>query len=403
MDVETADSSGSSVTEGDPNIDQEDYVSSPEIPKKKMESESQLWFQNAVNDKLKIPNSYMKVAVLVLRWNNDIDDHAEGHDKELRKLEDLFRDRFHYDYKEVKMGTSTKPQHVLNTAIQKHICDYDGPHNLLIIYYTGHGMMIGPEGEQELQLVANFGFFETDPGSHPPKAAWAEAETPLLAPSIEADVLTILDCCYAGNAHKGYHQERRIYELLAAAPRGEITACPGPNSFTNVLIRSLEESLEEKGRNFTTLKLQDRINNYREKPIAMVYDRLHKHIQRHVQLVPLEKVAHRKEMDSQFRPPEKLSIKIRFSLTNTTLSQGQIEDFARNLPDACSKANLLVGRIDWIEMKLPSASSPFRRAITTVRAMNKLKRPSGADSSDLPSPKVQKSQSHLFGELPDSE
>lgn len=48
----------------------------------KKESERQTWFQNEANDTLKIPNGYLKVSVLIIRWHEDIDEF-EGHNEEV--------------------------------------------------------------------------------------------------------------------------------------------------------------------------------------------------------------------------------------------------------------------------------------------------------------------------------
>ena len=50
----------------------------------KEESERQAWFQNAVNGAMDIPIGYLKVAVLIVRWHEDIDEYAEGHTTEVR-------------------------------------------------------------------------------------------------------------------------------------------------------------------------------------------------------------------------------------------------------------------------------------------------------------------------------
>ena len=60
----------------------EGCVITPDDKEQLKESERQAWFQNAVNEKLKIPNGYFNVAVLVIRWAEDIDGFREGHNKE---------------------------------------------------------------------------------------------------------------------------------------------------------------------------------------------------------------------------------------------------------------------------------------------------------------------------------
>ena len=50
----------------------------------------------------------------------------------------VFEEGFNYKCKLVELNTEKKPQHQLNLAITSFIDEYDGPHNLMIIYYTGH-------------------------------------------------------------------------------------------------------------------------------------------------------------------------------------------------------------------------------------------------------------------------
>jgi hypothetical protein len=61
---------------------------------------------------------------------------------------------------------------------------------------------------------------------------------------MDADVLAILDCCYAGGAHKGSTRHTRTYELLAACSKDDTTPAPGPNSFTSRLLNAIEKSLD---------------------------------------------------------------------------------------------------------------------------------------------------------------
>ena len=64
---------------GEPVCIPEDEAAKQEF---KEETERQAWFQNEANDRLDIPNGYLKVNVLIIRWHEDIDEF-EGHDKEV--------------------------------------------------------------------------------------------------------------------------------------------------------------------------------------------------------------------------------------------------------------------------------------------------------------------------------
>jgi len=58
-------------------------VIKPGDVEKKRESERQAWFQNAANEELNIPTGYLKVAVLIVRWHEEVDAFRNGHDEEV--------------------------------------------------------------------------------------------------------------------------------------------------------------------------------------------------------------------------------------------------------------------------------------------------------------------------------
>ncbi|KAF2260730.1 hypothetical protein CC78DRAFT_584513 [Lojkania enalia] len=353
-------------------------VIGPTDAEKKKESERQAWFQNAADEVLNIPTTYLSVAVLIVRWHEDVDDMRNGHDDEIRKLTNLFRGRFNYICEQVKLETSKNPQNELNFAISQHIRNYDGPNNLLIVYYTGHGRLDQlPGDERRLELSAASSSLKRKRDKYAATAFWDLAETPLLQ-SAESDVLAILDCCFASHAHKGYNEGRRTYELLC--PINEFAPGPGPRSFTTALIKSLEELLAElKNRNFTTIKLLDKMNTNRN-PLSMLHDRLRKG-ERHVQLAPLEKKNCRaNEKSFLSRPPEKAWVKLRFSLKDPELDQNQIEKLARQLAAAFRNSQIGLRKIHWIKMESDSVSTPVSPTVggtaTAFVAARRLRRKS---------------------------
>ena len=58
-------------------------VVSPDDDEKRKETQRQAWFENAIKKKLNIPNSYLQVAPLIIRWDPEIDDYDEGHTSEV--------------------------------------------------------------------------------------------------------------------------------------------------------------------------------------------------------------------------------------------------------------------------------------------------------------------------------
>ena len=49
-----------------------------------MHLEKQAWFENAVREKLDLPIGYVKVAVLVVRWHEEVDEWPAEHSEEVR-------------------------------------------------------------------------------------------------------------------------------------------------------------------------------------------------------------------------------------------------------------------------------------------------------------------------------
>ncbi|KAH7121194.1 hypothetical protein B0J11DRAFT_59573 [Dendryphion nanum] len=348
------------------------------------ESEKQAWFQNAINEKLDIPNGYLKVAVLIVRWHEDIDSFPVGHEKEVNELTALFRERFNYEVEETKLGKTPNPQIELNYAIMQHIFKHDGRNNLLIVYYTGHGAVYKPH-DQHLELSANGHTNVND--SNPSVAFWGEAEEPLLRNSVKSDILAILDCCYASNALKGPTKPDNVYELMGASPRNSSTPGPGEKSMTHALIKALESMLDSNDNNYTTIRLQSIMNRNRKMSIQ-IGDQLHRH-HRHIQLQPVKKPIEGSEGDQRFSSmiPEQAWFKLRFSLKDAHLTKAQVEKFARALPAVCSEAELPIRRIDWTMMEThsspPSRTTKFANVAHTVLCVQKISK--SRDKSNSPS------------------
>lgn len=76
---ETIGQSPVAVLDGAPVWPPEDEKEKWELKK---ESDRQTWFQDEANDILDIPNGYLNVFVLIIRWHEDIDEF-KGHDDEV--------------------------------------------------------------------------------------------------------------------------------------------------------------------------------------------------------------------------------------------------------------------------------------------------------------------------------
>lgn len=350
------------------------------------ESQRQVWFQNKANELLGIPNGYEKGAVLIIRWDEELDEF-KGHDEEIEKLIYLFEKRFNYHCTVVRLNTKKKPQNTLNRAIATHIDDHDGPNNLLLVYYTGHGMSLETKNGRQLELSATQSWPERK-GHWPPVANWNIAEDPLRQ-SADGDALSILDCCFASRAAvKSTVEENRTYQLLAASAAESTTLGPGEMSFTKAFIDASEELLETDGT-FPVTKLWEKINARRETDAALIWDRLGKY-KRSLQLGPLDNKNARKRKNSDQNEPqaEKASLMLRFSLNVDDLKRREIESLAQHLNEAWKGTGIPMGCMDWVKMETSRQSLSFPMAVKVISAFKK--RP----SIDASSPESKRRRSY---------
>lgn len=61
----------------------ESFTISSNDDERKLETQRQAWFENAIKKELKIPNSYVHVAPLIIRWDPVVDDYNAGHSEEV--------------------------------------------------------------------------------------------------------------------------------------------------------------------------------------------------------------------------------------------------------------------------------------------------------------------------------
>ncbi|KAF2626411.1 hypothetical protein BU25DRAFT_98040 [Macroventuria anomochaeta] len=300
--------------------------------------------------------------VSVMTKSADLDTH------QIRKLEHVFR-RFGFSVDPVVcLNTKDeKPQNTLNLAIAQHIAKHDGANNLMIIYYTGHGLQLGSDGR--LAFAATTDAHKVKRGKHHAIAYWDIAEELLFKKGVEPDVFTILDCCFASRGHKGSDDSRRIYDLLAACDRDETTPAPCPTSFTERLVATLEKFLNDPDdQSILTTKLLEEINKDCDSP-AYLFDRLKKNDNRHVQLKPLSEqtTEEAKELAIKFKnqPPEEAGVSLRFSLQKQDLSKKKIEEWAQALITACETV-VPLRRIDWVKMEKNSPGQRLQRLVDIV-------------------------------------
>jgi hypothetical protein len=219
---------------------------------------------------------------------------------------------------------------------------------------------------------------EPSEGLHSATAEWDDAETQLLSKSMDADVLAILDCCYAGGAHKGSPRHKRTYELLAACSKDDKTPAPGPNSFTSRLLGAIEESLNTpESSPMVTTWLIEMVNRNKRRGSAPSeqHDRLSRH-NGHVQLAPVQKFTQQEDETTKSKPiPEEAVVKLRISLARPELSPEQVKSWGEELIKASQVANMPVLRIDWLKVRVdrPKVRN-FRQAVLLCVENNSRKR-----------------------------
>ncbi|CAN9324166.1 unnamed protein product [Alternaria alternata] len=116
----------------------------------KREAARRTLFQKISNNQFDIPNGYRKVEVLILRWDESIDDFGKGHNQgDWRAFSPI-----------LAMGSRSQASKMtirrvdFNLKILQHIRQHDGDDNLLIVYYTGHGSQVRNGQVRNLELSA---------------------------------------------------------------------------------------------------------------------------------------------------------------------------------------------------------------------------------------------------------
>ncbi|EUC30454.1 hypothetical protein COCCADRAFT_39314 [Bipolaris zeicola 26-R-13] len=342
-------------------------------------AEMQNWWAEAIARNMDLPEGYSHVAVLIIKWADDLDELKTG--EEARELGALFRDRFNYATSIVELNVVKKPQHQLDSYVSDFICNNDGPDNLLIVYYTGHGVFNDQKHCLELTgslrnnvLLQDRGFRTTA------RATWNKAEDLLRHEDVEGDVLTILDTCYSSNFVKSSKDGHKRFELLSACAIDQTTEAPGKNSYTRALIDAIKELLDKDGEGpISTFRLYQRINMdpRRKDTPSQIWSRgksVH-YSEQHIFLAPLKLTkAHTLHLPS-WRTRPRGYLTLRFGLRDPILNQQQIEFMTKALSKSfANKALMGLRKIEWVEMESAPPMSHFERVASVVRVVAQWKK-----------------------------
>jgi len=147
-----------------------------------------------------------------------------------------------------RLDIQTHPQVQAAKHVADFVFDEDGPDRLLIVYYSGHGFR-----SSKGRLLMH-GSRQKDEDGREMYVDWTEVETSL--GKARADVLVILDCCYAGvlqSAQQSTRSARRKFQYIAACRADQLTTSAGKDSFSRAMIEALESLATKPG--FTTSEL----------------------------------------------------------------------------------------------------------------------------------------------------
>lgn len=204
-------------------------------------------------------NDYKSVSVLAVYWQ---DGDMPGFKDEAYEIGNLFATEFRYDV--TYFAIPSEDSHMeLDREINTYIREHRDTNNLMIMHYGGHGDPDDDPAREKLAVWAAL-------SKGGPTVDWS-----IIQPKFghaRADVLLLLDCCFAAQAARNIqkHAVPANVELLAACAMGRKSPPPGPSSFTSHLMKQLRDSLAAGGPvriSDVALNLADRGNKYRETPI----------------------------------------------------------------------------------------------------------------------------------------
>lgn len=289
---------------------------------------------------------YKNVFALMISWESKHDDlHVK---QEVDTLSAVLRDTFGYEVIPALLECNGKrAQAQVNHLVAQFMYQHDGPNNLLIVYFAGHGTPGSVFGH--LELAGKSGF--ADSRDNLDRIVWNRTE--ICLQGAEADILEIFDCCYAGDLGPPRGCPH-AFEYLAATSSGETTRKPGKHSFTTALIWALRTLCEERGQ-FTTTDLLNTIKkrapDFPKDQSPVLSDRNRGSPRERIFLQPLQKNGTdsrrhepRPNQPSPAKPQEILSLNLFF---DARPSIDQIEGLGIGLNKVVEDNDLQISRIVW--------------------------------------------------------
>ncbi|KAH7073366.1 hypothetical protein FB567DRAFT_198314 [Paraphoma chrysanthemicola] len=298
------------------------------------QSKLQECWDKSIAKYMDLPDGYSHVHVLMVKWEDKIDQLEVR--QEVNDLTAVFRDELQFDVTEIQLR-ATKSQLHFESQASTWALNHDSPENLLIIYYAGHGIY----DQARKQLL----FLPTDEDNSP-RVSWNKVEKSFIE-DVEADVLGIMDCCYASDLTRSVPAFTRTFEMLAASHVGQTTARPGADSFTRCLIKHLRDLARESAHTFfTTRDIVERIQKDRPDEPPAIWRRLTDN-SRHVRLSRLRPLHERPQRNQELANHARF-LHLGFALRNEAFEPQHIDALAKQLPKVFKKAGVPLATIKWL-------------------------------------------------------
>ncbi|KAH6868841.1 hypothetical protein BKA58DRAFT_317477 [Alternaria rosae] len=310
------------------------------------------WWAEAIARNMGTPTGYANVAVLLLKWSDELDELRTG--DEVEELERVFRERFHFKTDVVELNHRSKPQHQMDRVLTTFVETYDHPGNLLIVFYTGHSAHYKNAGRLEfLPSLESSTARGTSSGG---QINWYKTEDYLCSDEIDGDVLAILDTEYASNGNirrvsndessSNYRDQgtARCFQLINSCD----LMPPGPESFTRILIDGLKELHEHNGDSaFSTQDLHQCVEMRRPGTSSKMWSLLPN--KRHILLTPtVQSGAGTRVPQQHRRRPGRGYLKLGLEIRDASLEQEQVDYLVRVLLSSLDKPLIGLRGIDWL-------------------------------------------------------
>ena len=122
----------------------------PDLVSEEENAKMQVCWNRAMCQEMQIPEGYQNISVLIIKWAKEIDQLDSAH--EVEQVRQVFSVDFNYPTKVIELNNTTRPQLQLDREVINFVSEFNGLHNLLIVYYSGHGSFDDDKGELSLHV-----------------------------------------------------------------------------------------------------------------------------------------------------------------------------------------------------------------------------------------------------------